>query len=238
MNNSDVIRTLFRLIIILSLLSACVSQYDKVKLTDDSGQSIYIINHGWHTGFIIPTKAIQDQLPKLKARFADTPYIEFGWGDKGFYQTNEITTSLTLRAMFWSAGSVIHAVAVPENIEDYFPHSEIEKLCLTDKAYSSLIQFISDSFYRNSNGDIVELKNGIYGNSQFYQGAGNYHLLNTCNKWVAKGLASAGLDIYPTFKLTAASVMDYVKDYKQSLSTDTTEHLTAQQFPFATFECR
>lgn len=222
------------LIILLLLPIACVSQPQKIEAMTAGGQAVYVISHGWHTGFILPAKAIQNALPKLKQRFPDTPYIEFGWGDKGFYQTNEITTGLTLRAMFWSAGSVIHAVAVPENIEDYFSHSEVEKLCLTDKAYASLIQFISDSFYRNSNGEIVELKNGIYGNSQFYQGAGTYHLLNTCNKWVANGLASAGMDIYPTFKLTAGSVMATVKDYKYSLTTHSSEQLK----PFATFECR
>jgi uncharacterized protein (TIGR02117 family) len=221
------------LIIALSLSSACASQPQKVEPTVVGGQAIYIISHGWHTGFIIPANTIEQQIPKLKQRFTDTPYLEIGWGDKGFYQTKEITTGLTLRAMFWSAGSVIHAVAVPENIKGYFPHSEIEKLCLTRKDYAALIQFISDSFYRNYNGDIVELKNGIYGNSQFYQGAGNYHLLNTCNKWVAKGLASAGMDIVPTFKLTAGSVMDTVRDYKHALTVDSSE----QPFPVTTFEC-
>jgi len=222
------------LIITLFLSPACASESQKVEPTVAGGQAVYVISHGWHTGFIMPAKAMQDTLPKLQQRFIDTPYLEIGWGDKGFYQTKEITTGLTLRAMFWSAGSVIHAVAVPENIEGYFPHSKIEKLCLTDKAYASLIQFIADSFYRTSNGEIVVLNNGIYGNSQFYQGAGNYHLLNTCNNWVAKGLESAGMDIYPRFKLTAGSVMAYVNNYKQALITDSSKQLK----PFARFECQ
>ncbi|MFB8829603.1 hypothetical protein ACE0DR_10225 [Azotobacter sp. CWF10] len=31
--------------------------------------------------------------------------------------------------------------------------------------------------------------------------------MNTCNKWTAKGLRSAGVDIFPAFKLTAGSIM-------------------------------
>ena len=73
-----------------------------------------------------------------------------------------------------------------------------------------LISFIENSFYKQSNGDIVPLKNGIYGDSQFYKGEGDYYLMNTCNKWTAKGLSSAGMDISTTFKLTAGSIMDYL----------------------------
>ena len=63
---------------------------------------------------------------------------------------------------------------------------------------------------------MVELESGIYGNSQFYKGVGDFYLMNTCNKWTAKGLKSAGMDISPTFKLTADSIMDYLKDYRQA----------------------
>lgn len=204
---------------VLLLISACAPtlQTAKNNSTIVDEQAIYVISHGWHTGFIIPAQAIETALPPLKTRFPNTPYIELGWGDKGFYQSQEITTGLTLRALFWSAGSVIHAVAVPDNIAAYFSHGEIEKLCLSKQSYAALIAFIADSFQKDRHGEIITLKNGIYGDSQFYGGAGNYHLLNTCNKWVAKGLASAGMDIDPMFKLTAGSVMETVQNHKQSL---------------------
>jgi uncharacterized protein (TIGR02117 family) len=208
--------------IILLLVTACVPSLQVIK--NDSAivgeQAIYVISHGWHTGFIIPVQAIETVLPKLKTRFPNTHYIELGWGDKGFYQSQEITTGLTLRALFWSAGSVVHAVAVPDNIAEFFSHSEIEKLCLSEQSYAALIAFIADSFKKDRHSEIITLKNGIYGDSQFYEGAGNYHLLNTCNKWVAKGLASTGMDIDPMFKLTAGSIMDIIKNHKQSLGMD------------------
>jgi len=160
---------------------------------------------------------IQQIIPKLRERFGDIPYIEFGWGDKGFYQTKEITSGLTLRAIFWPTKSVIHAVSVPERADVYFTGSEVELLCLNDSELLSLLTFILNSFDRNSHGKIIELKKGIYGDSQFYKGVGDYYLMNTCNKWTAKGLKSTGMDICPTFKLTASSVMDYVKNYNLAL---------------------
>ena len=144
--------------------------------------------------------------------------MDSGREHKGFYQAKEITSGLTLRAIFWPTESVIHAVAVPQNVYEYFANSEIEVLCLNDSELSSLIGFIKSSFYRDNNGKFVELKKGIYGDSQFYKGVGDFYLMNTCNKWTAKGLKSAGMDIVPTFKLTSNSVMSYVRAYNQDAS--------------------
>jgi len=189
-----------------------------IKKTVVPGREVYVVSHGWHTGFVISSGEIQLRFPKLKERFKSTPYLEIGWGDKGFYQAKEITTGLTFRALFWPTETVIHAVAVPENVNAYFPNSQIEMLCLNDEDYLSLIDFVSNSFYSNREGDIVALEKGIYGNSQFYKGVGNFHLLQTCNNWTAKGLKSTGMEISPTFKLTANNIMDYIQKYIQSLN--------------------
>ena len=180
------------------------------------GNTIFVVSHGWHTGFVVPSAEIQKHIPELGQRFKGSPYIEFGWGDKGFYQSKEITLGLTLRAIFWPTQSVVHAVAVPDYVESYFGGSKVERLCLNNEALDSLNRFISSSFYRESNRNIVELKQGIYGDSQFYQGVGDYYLMNTCNKWTAKGLESIGMESCPTFKLTASSIMNYLEDERSA----------------------
>jgi len=230
------------LIVILSLLTACSSKPYVVKhieMPAVAGQEeIYIVNHGWHTGFVVPAKKIQNQLPKLRKRFGGVPYIEFGWGDKDYYQVKEVTTGITLNAILWPTEAVIHAVAVPKKADKYFANSTVETLCLSGREYSSLLRFISESFYKDEHGEILELKGGIYGNSQFYKGVGDFYLMNTCNKWTAKGLKSAGMDISPTFKLTAGSIMDYLEEYRQALAMGSTEHSNAAPLHFTPFECR
>ena len=205
----------------LSLLSGCATKPYAISFTEENSSKgsneIYVVSHGWHTGLVLPADKIQSRLPKLKTRFSNTPNIELGWGDKGFYQAEEITIGLALRALFWSSsGSIVHAVAVPSNVKAFFPNSEIEKLCLTDSEYASLLDFISSSFNKNHQAELVELKNGLYGDSEFYEGVGNYHLLNTCNSWTAKGLKSAGMDISPAFSLTASSVIRFVQAQKRT----------------------
>ncbi|MCW8934326.1 MAG: TIGR02117 family protein [Gammaproteobacteria bacterium] len=230
------------LIVILSLLIACSSKPYAVKHPDmpvaAGHEKIYIVSHGWHTGFVVPAKKIQNQLPELRKRFGDILYIEFGWGDKDFYQAEEVTTGITLKAVLWPTESVIHAVALPEKPDRYFANSMVETLCLSGKEYSSLLRFISESFYKDEHGEILKYESGIYGNSQFYKGVGNFYLMNTCNKWTAKGLKSAGMDISPTFKLTAGSIMDYLKHYRQSQEMGSNENSNTRQFYSTPSECR
>lgn len=200
----------------LLLLSGCASNPGVVRnAAPDVGPArhqVYVVSHGWHTGFVVPASPLQDAVPQLEQRFPSAPYIEIGWGDKGFYQAKEITSGLTLQAMFWRTDSVIHAVSVPANPDKYFKNSEVERLCLSDSQLSSLIRFITDSFHKEADGSVVPVKNGLYGDSQFYRGVGYYYLMNTCNTWTAKGLYSAGMDISPTFTLSASGVMDYLRD--------------------------
>lgn len=70
---------------------------------------------------------------------------------------------------------------------------------------------IADSFERSASHQPMDAGPGIYGDSQFYLAKGRYSLLNTCNRWTAAVLASAGLDISPRLSLTASSVLRAAK---------------------------
>ena len=179
---------------------------------------LFVVSHGWHTGLIVPGNFLTHAIPELKERFGDAAYYEIGWGDKGFYQAREITARLTLQAMFWSESAIMHVVAVPADVQRYFAQSEVLRTCLTQGQMSSLSTFVSKSLARDSQGKVVRLTQGIYGNSQFYGGEGRYHLLNTCNTWTAKGLQSAGLDLSPSLHLLSGSVMASVRSVQQECS--------------------
>ena len=214
------------ILLIIIILGGCsakpyiVSYAEKFEGSGQNG--VYVVSHGWHTGFVIPAPEIQGVIPELEQQFGDTPYIEFGWGDKGFYQAKETTLGLTLRAIFWPTESVVHSVAVPQEVEEYFSNSEVAKLCLSDGELSALIGFISRSFFRDKSGNLLELQKGIYGDSQFYSGVGDFYLMNMCNRWTAKGLKSIGMDISPTLKLTAGSVMNYLTKANIALTIEST----------------
>jgi len=209
-------------LIVNILVSACLFSWLNVSpplivpyLESENEQKrhvIYITNHGWHTGFVLPSEELFTELPQLKERFGYTPYLEIGWGDRGFYQARDITPGLAIKAVFWPTDSVIHMVSVPFSAEIYFPHSEVKRICVDDQGYANLLSFIAQSFERDENGKIKSQIKGIYGDSQFYNAAGHYYMMNTCNKWTAKGLVSAGMEFSPTLLLTAGAVMEVIKE--------------------------
>ncbi len=210
------IKAYVSLILLLSI-SACsdtpkIVQYPD-SYTGHGENEVYVVSHAWHTGFVIPSTKVYEAVPSLEDRFGGSANIEFGWGDKKFYQAKEITAGLKIRAILWPTETVVHAVAVPGNVRDYFANSQMELLCLSDKELTSLVDFVSNSFRKNRSGEVEQLSKGIYGDSQFYKGAGNYHLLNTCNEWTAKGIKSIGMDIFPATKFTAESIMTYLSEH-------------------------
>lgn len=114
----------------------------------------------------------------------------------------------------------MHVVAVTGSPCDYFHQSEVIGTCLTDEEMVSLSTYLAGSFALDPHGRLISRKQGIYGDSQFYDGVGRYYMLNTCNKWTAKGLQSGGLAIDPVFSLTAESVMNGMKAHRQQCPVD------------------
>lgn len=175
---------------------------------------VHIVSHGWHTGLVIPARELNATLPDLGNRFGAPAFYEVGWGDKGFYQAQEITAGLALRALFRSTGTVMHVSAVPLSPQDSFPESQLASFCVSREEIDALSQFLSGSFSHDDAGHLVPLSKGIYGDSRFFDAAGRYSAANTCNKWTAKALRSAGFEIDPSLKLTAGSVMRYLEHAK------------------------
>ncbi len=193
----------------LALPTACSTvPRSEGRFVDEHGQAtrrIHVVSHGWHTGIVVPTDVAISYLPDLEKRFGSVAFLEFGWGDKGFYQAETISAGLAVQAMFWPTDAVMHVVAVPERADRYFPQSEVVSLCVSDAALASMMQFVARSFVRNAHG-LAPSQNGLYGDSQFYAAVGDYFMFNTCNTWTATGLYEAGVEISPHL-LTASAVM-------------------------------
>ena len=170
------------------------------------GVPIHVVGNGWHAGLLLPAEALNKQLPMLGQRFPDAQYYEIGWGDVGFYRAKAVTAGLAFEAMFASRGSVMHVVAVPD-VPRFLQGSDSASLCIDEAAVQRVAAQIADSFAREDKGQPVDAGPGIYGNSQFYIANGSYSALNTCNRWTASVLETAGISITPRISLTASSVL-------------------------------
>jgi uncharacterized protein (TIGR02117 family) len=177
---------------------------------------IYVASHGWHTGIILERENLDGLMPSLAKRFPHADYYEVGWGDAGFYQAQKITAKITLNAVFLPSDTVVHLVGIEGDPIEYFSTSKVNEVALSDEGMKSLCAFVESSFARDENGTPKMLGPGLYGDSQFYEGEGKYHVFNGCNKWTAKALYSGGVEIEPFLKITSASVMDEIGDSASS----------------------
>ena len=168
---------------------------------------VRVVSHGWHTGVVVPAQDLYAYVPALKTRFPAANWLELGWGDAGFYQADEISTAITLDALFWPDPAVMHVVGFSETPERFFAASERRSLQLDAKAYHGLLSYLASSFAQAPDGHLAPQRKGLYGDSQVYAGGGQYTAANTCNKWTAKALASAGLPLHVATTLTAGQVM-------------------------------
>ena len=174
-------------------------------IESDTGITIYIVSSAVHADIIIPKEALSEtQTSKFqnalnRANFADDisniTHIAFGWGDRGFFlntQTwDDLTLSTAAKAVFYPSDTVMH-------IDHILPRYYADKVSLTlnINQFKNLITFISSSFETDENQEIIHVENFAYSSSDaFFVAKGSYHLLNTCNTWVAQALRSAGVKV-------------------------------------------
>lgn len=206
--------SLINLTICLFFITSNCSSFKKWKYLPEPNEQtikIYIISHDWHTGIVIPNHKFNNKLLSLNEHFKNAKFYELGWGDKDFYQANEITTKITLKAVFWPTASVMHVVALSSEPRFSFPFSKRIELELSEKAYKLLIDNLTKTFKLNEKNELIKKTKGIYGYSYFFEANGYYFMTNTCNSWTAEMLDAAGIPIRTCFTLTADSVMSQVE---------------------------
>lgn len=169
-------------------------------------ETVFVVNHGWHTGIVVPTASLPDSAKPLWAGAERGRYLEFGWGDDGFYRADKVTSGTALRAMFWRNPAVLHVVSLDEPPEEYFPYSGVIRINVTTNGFQRLCSYLEQSYKRDEEHNPIDLGKGIYGESRFFRATGHYYFPNTCNKWTARGLRATGAPISPFYSVRAANV--------------------------------
>ncbi len=185
----------------------------QAKSDDADRVTIHVVGHGWHTGIVLPTRAIAtDRWPEAD-HFQELDFIEVGWGDEGFYRAKKITAALVAKAAFWPTPSVIHVAGAQGNVEEFYQVSDIIEVRLPRTEFDNLCRFIADAFDRDEHGYPHDLGPGLYGQSRFFRARGKYYLPKTCNVWTARALKSAGCPTLAPLALNAENLLFQTRQF-------------------------
>ena len=175
----------------------------EIEKTDKDSLAIYLIKQYWHTAIVINRGDIDSLILPEVTLFNKFNIIDFGWGDEEFYQYPDFDAGLAFKALFYCTPSTLRIEGIGISKESYFDISEIViKIAITQKQLDEILIFISNTIYRESNGNHVLLSESGLGRVKFFKANGEYYLFNTCNTWLAKGLKQAGVNINDNIILT------------------------------------
>ncbi|MBL8662229.1 MAG: DUF2459 domain-containing protein [Candidatus Odyssella sp.] len=179
-------RPLIRLLLLL-LLAPALAAAARAETT------IYVTSNGWHTGIAIARADLPPGLVPEAADFPSATHFEFGWGNRDYYTTPRKTLGLTLGAALPGA-AVVHLAAYGGPPRGHAGH-EVVALRVSGEGMRRLAAYLHAGFARGGAPRVRTVAPGLLPASAFYPGSGTFHLFNTCNTWVAAGLAAAGLPV-------------------------------------------
>jgi uncharacterized protein (TIGR02117 family) len=174
-------------------------------------KTIYVVNHGWHTGVIVNWEHMAVSLWPATDNIPRGKYIEFGWGDEQFYQADEITAGMRVKAVFLPTAAVMHVVGLPDHPRVYYKGAETLAIDVSSRGLENLVRFLRGSYARDMEGSLTILGPGLQENSYFYKAEGTYSAFNTCNNWVARALRKTGFPVTPIYALTAGNIVYQIK---------------------------
>ena len=157
----------------------------------DERTPLLVFSHEHHTGLVLPRKALKSELPEIATQSTGV-WLEFGWGDEGFYRSEAVTFPPRLPCF-----SLPHPRRDACRLKQR-PASPRLRLCTRSPLLSHepteeiLVRRLAAQFARDSKGRLLPLGPGRYGASQFYSARARFFFPKTCNAWTASHLRALG----------------------------------------------
>ena len=177
------------------------------------GDRIVVVNHGYHSGIVISTAALRrtaievgradraaaERLRWLASLYPTADWVEIGWGDAAFYQQTprlaDVDVLLGLEALLLPTKTVFQVVPGWGPLDDALPGSDTVMLTVSKRGLTGLAQRLAVTVPDPV--PTIPVGPSLYGYGAFYPAELDYHLLRTCNHWVAWLLRATGAPVSP-----------------------------------------
>ncbi len=165
------------------------------------GVEIFVSSNAVHADIIVPK---DNDVVSWSNEFSEISFVgdvnaethvAFGWGDRGFFLEtptwNDLKISTAAKALLLPSSSCVH---VSFTRPGYF--SDLASVAISQAQYRELVQFIKETLKHDSQGKYLPIPGYAYSSTDvFFDAHGSYHLFNTCNSWVGRGLRKAGVRV-------------------------------------------
>ncbi|MEM6321655.1 MAG: TIGR02117 family protein [Bacteroidota bacterium] len=168
------------------------------------GVTIYLSSNGFHTDFVLPIQQTCFSwqpfvdFDKYAILNKDSGYLGIGWGDRAIYldlaDWSELTLKMAVKTMFWPTPTTMHVTAYNQLPKNEVRIKQFQAITISTSQYLQLCCYILGFFEVNAQQKIQLIEGkGYTEKDNFYEAVGKYHLFNTCNTWVSRGLARIGV---------------------------------------------
>jgi uncharacterized protein (TIGR02117 family) len=209
---ADRLTTAAVLLAAVVLAGGCLAPAVDRVLSGESAVPVWVVDHGWHTAIVVRRADVDPARWPAVADFPGATHVEVAWGDRDFYTAPSGTAWMAVKAALAAGGSVLHVAGFSAPVASYFAAAETVELRLSRGGFDAMTGFIAAEYAHDAAGRPIRVQPGNYGASWFYAARSRYHLFNTCNTWVARALRAGGLPVTPAGTITAAGVMQQVRD--------------------------
>jgi hypothetical protein len=199
------------------LLAACAGTTRPVSefRSTASHPIVYVVYHGrLHTGLAVKRTNIPHGHWPASADFADSKYIEVGWGDDDGYR-KPLTCGIALKALLGDPQTVLLAQGFSQTPARKYndPKFTVLAVDLPQAGFTRICDHIQQTYALDPSGKPVRLSAG------WYRARGTYSAFNTCNTWVAACLQRAGCPISPALCLTSGQLLGRVRPFARAVPT-------------------
>jgi len=159
----------------------------------------WVLSNGVHTDYVFPIRSATVDwlqvfpLKDFKAPPPDAEFIAIGWGDREFYLNTPTWGDLTAARAFGALSGGNRALMHVSYLRREQLARGAYSLPLSHAQYAQLVGYVRAAL---PSGHASPIAGAHYGDDDaFYEAEGGYHLFETCNTWIGRGLRQAGVTV-------------------------------------------
>ncbi len=165
----------------------------------ENGIEIFLRSNGVHVEIVVPAKSAaidwSADFPASDMRALAQPlaWISFGWGDRDFFLTTPTWRDLRAATAFSALAGLGSGALHVEYLDDPRRYRS-RAIRIDEMQLRGLIDYLRATARRDASGRPIRIDApGYFDADAFYEAVPVYTFWFTCNEWVRRGLAQAGI---------------------------------------------